>query len=175
MALPGPFLAGQRLTAGQLNDATQKTIASKDVNIIGTLVSGVTTTETTITQFTLGPFDQVAGALYRVSVRAIIQVDPTTNDAEFRMIMRKNTALTGTIIADWNMWRPPFSGAGFLSLPWADFPSVADETVTYYFSVVRFSVAGTTALTVYGHHTSNTPSGVKIERVGYASEYTVVT
>ena len=32
MALPGPFLAGQRLTAGQLNDATQKTITSIDIN-----------------------------------------------------------------------------------------------------------------------------------------------
>lgn len=172
MALPGPFLAGQKLTGGQLNDATQKTITSVDVNVTGAIVSGVNTTETTITQFTLGPFDQVNGALYQVNVRPIIEV--TNADSEFRMIMRKNTALTGTVIADWNMWRLPYAGFAQLRTLWADFPAVADESVTYYFSVVRFT--GTGDLTVYGHHNASaTPSGVKIERTGYASEYTVVT
>lgn len=173
MALPGPFLSGQYVTAGQLNDATQKTIASVDVNILGQIAGPITTTETTITQFTLGPFDQVAGALYQVQMRAIVQQTDVVL-TEFFMIMRKDTPLTGTIVANWNMWRPPAPNAGFLFLGWADFPAVADEAgVTYYFSAVRSSGAGN--LIVYGHHTSDTPSGVKILRTGYASEYAVVT
>lgn len=174
MALPGPFLSGQRLTSGQLNDATQKTIASVDVNILGTLVTGVTTTETTITQFTLGPFDQVAGALYQVQTRVIFE--QTLPSDEFLLIMRKNTALTGTIVANWNMWTVPAGGLAQLFTGWADFPAVSDEIgVTYYFSVIRRPASGAGSLKVYGHHTSDTPSGVKILRTGYSSEYAVVT
>ena len=120
--------------------------------------------------YNLGPFDQVNGALYRVSVRAIIEVtDPT---GEFRMIMRKNTPLVGAIVADWNMSKLPFSGAAQLRTLWADYAASVNESVTYYFWVVRAFGAGN--LTVYGHHTSNTPSGLKIERNGYGSEFTVV-
>lgn len=178
--LPGPFLPGQRVTAGQLNDATQKTIASVDVNIDFPipLVSGVTTTETTVTQFTLGPLDQVAGALYRVDVRANIQQTVATD--EFFMIMRKNTPLTGTIVAGWDMFATTKINGGFWFLGWADFPAIVDEAgVTYYFSVVRVPGIFAGSLIVWGHNPNDTrsitPSGVKISRVGYASEYTVVT
>lgn len=173
MALPGPFLAGQRLTAGQLNDATQKTIAAVDVNIVGELVTGVTTTETTITQFTLGPFDQVAGGLYKVVTRVIFE--QTVADDEFLLKMRKNTPLTGTIVANWNMWSPPAPAKGQLFTGWANFPALINESVTYYFSVIRRPASGTGSIKIYGHHTSDTPSGVSVERVGYGSEFTVVT
>lgn len=176
MALPGPFLAGQRLTAGQLNDATQKTMASVDVNNSPPstpLVTGVTTTETTITQFTLGPFEQVNGGLYVVDTRVIFEQTVATD--EFLLIMRKNTPLTGTIIANWNMWTVPAGGLAQLFTGWADFAAAANESVTYYFSVIRRPASGSGSLKVYGHHTSDTPSGVKIMRSGYASEYAVVT
>jgi hypothetical protein len=172
MALPGPFLPGQRLTAGQLNDATQKTMASVDVNIEGVILDNVTTTETTITQLTLGPFDQRTGALYSVETRIIIQ--QTDASDEFLLIMRKNTPLTGTIIANWNMWRLIENGKGALFHAYADFPGTADESVTYYFSVIRRPASGTGHITIYGHHTSDTPTGAKILRTGYSSEYTVV-
>lgn len=175
MALPGPFLAGQRLTAGQLNDATQKTLASVDANVgspgTGILVSGVGATETNITQFVLGPFDQVDGGLYRVNTRVIREQTVATN--EFRLIMRKNVPLVGAIVADWNMWGTPDPNLAQLFTGWAHYSAIANESVTYFFSVVRSSGAGT--LTVYGHHTSNTPSGVSIERNGYGSEFQVVT
>lgn len=175
--LPGPFLAGQKLTAGQLNDATQKTIQSIDVNIAGTpLVSPVTTTETTITQFTLGPFDQVAGALYRVNVRAIVQQTIATD--EFFMIMRKNTPLTGPIVAGWDMFKLILLNSGFWFNGSADIPATVDESgVTYYFSAVRFTGIG--SWIVWGQNPGNTnsptPSGVQFTRVGYTSEYTVIT
>lgn len=170
MALPGPFLAGQRLTAGQLNDATQKTITSVDINTAGILVSGISTTETTIPQYTLGPITQNTGALYEIRMRSILE--QTNADDEFFMFMRKNTPLTGTIIAEWNIWKPKANGAGFLFLGWADFGATADETVTYYFSLQRFSGGGN--ILAYGNHTSFTPTGLKITRIGYASEHTVV-
>lgn len=172
MALPGPFLAGQRLTAGQLNDATQKTLASVDVNIEGVILDNVTTTETTITQLTLGPFDQVTGGLYTVETRVIIQQTDATD--EFLLNMRKNTPLTGDIVASWNMWRLVANDKADLFHAYADFPGTADESVTYYFSVVRLPATGSGHITIYGHHTSDTPTGCKIMRTGYSSEYTVV-
>lgn len=177
MALPGPFRPGQWLTAGQLNDATQKTIVSVDVNYNGNISGTINTVETTIDRLTLGPMDQVAGALYKVHTRLIMQVD--NDDSEFFIIMRKNTPLTGDIVASWNVWRPPWANFAFLFTGWADFPAVVDEAgVIYYFSMVR-SATGTGNGIIWGHHPnvplSVTPTGVKIERTGYASEYSVVT
>lgn len=177
MSLPGPFLAGQILTAGELNDATQKTITSVDVNTSSPLVTGVTNVETTITQFTLGPIDQVAGALYRINMRTYIQ--QSSHFDEFLMFMRKDTPLTGTIVASWDMFKLPVDNAGFWFLGWADIPATIDESgVTYYFSVDSFSSTPLGNLIVWGHNPSIptvTPSGLVFSRVGYASEYTVVT
>lgn len=178
MALPGPFSPGQRLTAGQLNDATQKTIASVDVNVPspGNISGNVTNVEIDIPRLALGPFDQVAGALYNVHMRTILQ--QTDDTSEFFIIMRKNTPLTGDIIASWDVWKPPAANSGFLFTGWADFPATIDESgVSYYFSMVRFGGTGTAIM--YGHHPNSalgiTPTGVKISRVGYASEHTVVS
>lgn len=177
MVLPGPFLSGQKLTAGQLNDATQKTITSVEVNVSGNISGTVNTVETTIDRLTLGPMDQVAGALYKVHTRLIMQV--SNADSEFFIIMRKNTPLTGDIVASWDVWRPPFADFAFLFTGWADFPAVVDESgVIYYFSMVR-SATGSGNGIIWGHHPidplSVTPTGVKIERTGYASEFSVVT
>lgn len=175
MALPGPFLAGQEITAGEINDATQKTISSIDVNTAGPIVTGVGVTETTITQLTLGPIDQVQGALYKVSPRVIFQ--QSNHLDEFLLLMRKDTPLTGTIVASWDMWRTPTDNGGALFTGWADIPASINETgVMYYFSIDQFAGSGTAI--VYGHWPLSglvvTPTGVSFTRVGYATEYTVV-
>jgi hypothetical protein len=101
--------------------------------------------------------------------------EQTNHLDEFLLIMRKNTPLTGTVIANWNMWSTSTDGLAQLFAGWADFLALANESVTYYFSVIRRPASGSGSIKIYGHHTSDTPSGVAIRRNGYSSEYAVVT
>lgn len=172
MALPGPFLAGQRLTAGQLNDATQKTIQTIEVGIAGIIATTSGATELTIPELTFGPIDLVAGALYRWDVRATLQY-VTSSAQEYNWIIRRDTPLTGTVVSDWVIYNQATTG-GFQFVAWDEFIATADETgVMFYTSIQRLT--GTNTCQVYGQLSGSNRTTQSIKRVGYSSELTVVT
>jgi hypothetical protein len=171
MALPGPFLAGQRVTAGQLNDATQKTLKSIEVGISGVIATTSGTTELNVSQLALGPVDLVFGGLYQWFPRVTVQFSVGTD--EYKMIIRRDTALTGPIVTDWVIYGPRHTG-GYLFSSWDDFESSAvDPGVNYFVSFQR--VLGTGTLTIYGQIDSTNRTGLKLARTGYSSEFQIVT
>lgn len=170
MSLPGPFLAGQRLTAGQLNDATQKTLKSIDIIAAGALYTTSGTTELDLPKFALSAIPQVNGGLYRFDLRIITSQNTLATD-QFSLFIRRDTALTGTIIDEIPIYPPPTVN-GVLLVVWADFPAVADESVNYFLSAKRRSGTGT--FTVYGQLLTSSHSAIKISRVGYSSEFALV-
>lgn len=171
MALPGPFLAGQRLTAGQLNDATQKTLDSVEVGTSGIINSGITTTETNIPKLAMGPIALVAGGLYQVKLRLILQQSVASD--EFLCIVRRDTALTGTVVTEFFIGAP-VTTAGFMMVEWDDFTSASDESgVPFYVSLKRS--AGSGNIQIYGQLNGDNRTGAKLSRVGYSSEFRVVT
>ncbi len=170
MAIPGPFLAGQKLTAGQLNDATQKTIKSIEIGVAGAVYTTSGTTELNMPRFSVGPVSVVNGALYLWNLRLDLQ--NTVGTDVFNLIIRRTTALTGTVISDW-LIRTSSGTVGYSQNYWDDFVSSADESVQYYVSVQRLSGTGT--LSVYGQSSTTNRSGIALRRVGYSSEYQVVT
>jgi len=169
MSLPGPFLAGQRLTAGQLNDATQKMMKSIEVSTAGTINTGIGATEVNITKLALGPIPQVNGGLYRFDMRLVVQNTVGTDD--FVISLRRDTALTGTLIRAWTIFAPQ-NVAVHLWEVWADVPATVTESVNYFVSAKR--TLGTGTLSVYGQFATSTQSGVSCSRNGYASEYAVI-
>lgn len=171
MSLPGPFLAGQRLTAGQLNDATQKTLDSVQVGTAGVVVGGIGATETNVAQMRLGPVDLVAGGLYYFDVSLIFQQTVTTD--EFTMRIRRDTALTGTLVSEWGLY-VALTTAGTRRSLWKDFTSsVADPAVQFFCSFIR--TAGTGTVSIYGSLGSVNKTSVAIRRDGYASEFRTAT
>lgn len=169
MALPGPFLAGQRLTAGQLNDATQKTLRSIEVSAAGSI--GVTsgTTELNLAKLALGPVPQVNGGLYHFDLSLTCQNSVASD--EYHFFLRRDTALTGTLITTFILFATSVtSGRAFVG--WDDVTAAADENVQYYLSVKR--VVGSGTLTVYGQLSSTNRSSLKISRAGYSSEFALV-
>lgn len=173
MSLPGPFLAGQRLTAGQLNDATQKTLDSVSVSVAGGIGTTSGTTELNIPRLALGPVPLVAGGLYRFQIRAILSV--TNNLDAFSMIIRRDTALTGTVISEVLLGaKDPTAGYGFTVAPWVDMPAVLTEpSVSFFFSLKRNLSTGGGTMTIFGQTAVAARSGTAIVRVGYSSEYRV--
>lgn len=172
MALPGPFLAGQRLTAGQLNDATQKTITSQEIGIAGSVATTSGTTQLNVSQLALTPVDLVNGALYSWGVRLILTNTVATDEFSFKI--RRDTPLTGTIISEWIIYRPNQNAGGYFFVNWDDWAASADETaVQFYCSVQR--VTGTGTMSVFGQLGATNRTGVALRRVGYASELVVVT
>lgn len=171
MALPGPFLAGQRLTAGQLNDATQKTIKSVAVGVAGGIGTTSGTTELDIPQLAIGPVDLVAGGLYEWAIRMTVQLNGSAAQG-YNINIRRDTPVTGTVVATWVIYNQAAT-TGSLIVGWADMISTVDETVNFYTSVVRTS--GTNTLTVFGQLSGTNRSGIKLTRTGYSSEHEVVT
>lgn len=173
MSLPGPFLAGQRLTAGQLNDATQKTLDSVAISASGAMVTTVGATEANIPKYALGPVPLVDGGLYRIWIRGLFTT--TVASDSFTIIIRRDTALTGPIIAELAMApQEDTTGLAFTVTDYSDLPSVLDEpAVSFFFSMKRF--AGTGTASAQGMLVGRViQPGSLIERVGYASEYRVV-
>lgn len=172
MALPGPFLAGQRLTAGQLNDATQKTIKTLEVGVGGIIVTTSGTTQSNITQLQFGPIDLVAGALYEWKVNAVCQYN-VAGGQEYQWAIRRDTALTGTIVTDWVIYNQVGTG-GFRFVAWDQFIASSNESgVMFYNSVVR--VNGANTMNVYGQLGTTNRTTMSLMRVGYSSEFQVVT
>lgn len=169
MSLPGPFLAGQRLTAGQLNDATQKTLKSIEVSQAGIIATTSGTTELDVPKLGLGPVPLVNGGLYQFESRFTLQNSNGTD--EYTVRVRRDTALTGAIVTTWVVYAPGTT-AGYLFVDWADVISAADENVQYFTSFQRASGSGT--LSVYGQLSSTNRSGIKMSRAGYSSEFQVV-
>ena len=168
---PQPFLAGQRLTAGQLNDAVEKTLDSVDVAIAGVLATTSGTTELNVSQFALGPVAVDTANLYKLAVRIIGSQTVATD--EFFCRIRRDTPVTGTLIAEWVMYAPGTT-AGFLFTSFADFvPSADNPAINYYLSVAR--AVGTGVLNVWGQLNNRNRSGDSITRIGYAPQYRVVT
>lgn len=172
MALPGPFLAGQRLTAGQLNDATQKTIKTVELGIGGVVATTSGTTELNVPELEIGPVDLVAGALYRFDVRQTLQYTGS-NLQEYNMIIRRDTPLTGTIVSDWVIYHAVSLG-GFQFVVWDEWTQASDESgVTFYTSFQRLNGANT--MQIYGQLSGTNRSTLSLKRVGYSSEFQVVT
>jgi len=171
MAAPAPFLAGQRLTAGQLNDAVEKTLDDASIAVAGGLGTTSGATELNIAKLALGPVSVNTANLYSLQARIICSQSAATD--EFLMRIRRDTALTGALVAEFNMYAPGTTN-GFLFTSWSDFvPAVNNTAVSYYFSFLRFAGAGT--LSVWGQLNTQNRSGTKITRVGYASQFRVVT
>lgn len=171
MALPGPFLAGQRLTAGQLNDATQKTLQTVQVAQSGIIGTTSGTTELNLPKMAMGPFDLVAGGLYRVDVRLTLQYT-TANNQEYNLLIRRDTPLTGTVVVDWVIY-PAVNLSGFTFTAWAEFVSTIDDPgVQLYASVQRLN--GSNTMQVYGQLSGTNRSTLSTKRVGYSSELVVV-
>lgn len=172
MALPGPFLAGQRLTAGQLNDATQKTLKTIEVGTAGVIGTTSGATELNIPQLAIGPVDLVAGALYRFDVRMTLQYVTAANQ-EYNMIIRRNTALTGPIVSDWVIY-PAVGLAGFQFVAWDEFTSpINDPAVQFFTSFQRLN--GVNTMQIYGQLSGTNRSTMSLKRTGYSSECQVVT
>jgi hypothetical protein len=169
VSLPGPFLAGQRLTAGQLNDATQKTLKSISISAAGVINTTAGTTELNIPKLALGPIPQVNGGLYRFEPRLIVQNSVGTDDFELRL--RRDTALTGTIVKSWFLYGPQHVGVHHWQI-WADIPATVTEDVNYFVSLRR--TAGTGTLSLYGQVGSSDASGIAAVRSGYSSEFAVI-
>lgn len=168
---PQPFLAGQRLAAGALNDAVEKMLDSATVGIAGSLAVTSGTTELNISQLALGPVAVNTANLYKLAVRMIGQQSVALD--EFLVRIRRDTALTGALVAEWNVYAP-VTTQGFLFTSWSDFvPAVTNPAVQYFFSVVRTSGSGT--LTVYGQLSVQNRSGISISRAGYAPQFRIVT
>lgn len=170
MALPGPFLAGQRLTAGQLNDATQKTLKTVEVGTSGIIGTTSGTTELNIAKLGFGPVPMVNGGLYTFGVHLILQM-VTSGAQEYLCTIRRDTALTGTVVAQWTIYNQVGTG-GFSFTNWQDVPWSADENVTFFVSFQRLTGANT--MNIYGQITTVARSGSKVARSGYASEYSLV-
>jgi hypothetical protein len=169
--MTGPFLAGQRLTAGQLNDATQKTLDEVEISTAGALQTTSGTTELNITKLVLGPVDLVAGGLYSLEPQLILNNSVATD--EFLFKVRKNTPLTGTLIAEMSIWRPNTT-LGYSFVTYDDFASAADDpAVTLYCSLVR--ATGTGTCTIYGQFNTLSRTSMKITRIGYSSALRVVS
>lgn len=172
MALPGPFLAGQKLTAGQLNDATQKTIKTIEVGTVGIIATTSGTTELDVPLLSMGPIDLVAGALYQFSVRMTLQYVTATNQ-EYNMIIRRNTALSGPVVSDWVIY-PAVDLSGFQFIAWDEFVSpISESGVMYYTSFQRLN--GSNTMHIYGQISGTNRSSISLKRVGYSSEHQVVT
>lgn len=168
---PQPFLAGQRLTAGQLNDAVEKTLDSVDLGVAGTIATTSGTTELNIPQFALGPVSVNTANLYQLAVRLICS--QTVASDEFFCRIRRDTPVTGTLVAEWVMYAPAVT-TGFLFTSFADFvPAGTNPAINYYLSVARF--AGSGVLNVWGQLNNRNRSGDSITRIGYAAQYRVVT
>lgn len=169
--MANPFLAGQRLTAGQLNDATEKTLKSVEVGISGAIHTGIVGTEVNITKMALGPVALVNGGLYGFSIKLLYAL--TVGTDQFNLIIRRNTALTGPVVTDWVI-PPPGTTATVLFSGWDDIISALNEpAVQYYVSIARLFGSG--SCSVYGQSSTTNRSGVKLVRTGYSSEYTVAT
>lgn len=168
---PQPFLAGQRLTAGQLNDAVEKTLDSAEVGVAGSIAVTSGTTELNIPQMAIGPVALVAGGLYRWDIRLTLQASVTTDTFRFRI--RRDTALTGTVVTDWSL--PAANTLGVTAFSsWDNFiSSVADPTVSYFVSLTRTSGSGT--LTLFGQTSTTERTGIKLARDGYSAQFRVVT
>jgi hypothetical protein len=172
MALPGPFLAGQRLTAGQLNDATQKTLKTVQVGIGGIIGTTSGTTELNIPELEIGPVDLVAGGLYRFDVRQTLQYT-VANNQEYNMIIRRDTPLVGPLVVDWVIY-PAVNLSGFTFTVWGEFISTVDDPgVTFYTSFQRLN--GSNTMQIYGQLSGTNRSTLSLKRVGYSSEFEVVT
>ena len=170
MAIPGPFLAGQRLTAGQLNDATQKTIKTIEVGTSGIIGTTSGTTELNVSKLGFGPCAMVNGGLYTFGVHLILQY-VTSAAQEYLCTIRRDTALTGTVIAQWTIYNQASTG-GFSFTNWQDVPWSADENVNFFMSFQRLTGANT--MNIYGQITTIARSGAKVARSGYSSEYSLV-
>lgn len=168
---PEPFLAGQRLTAGQLNDAVEKMLDSVTVGVAGGLGNTSGTTELNISQLALGPVAVDTANQYKLNLRMIGSQSVGTD--EYFARVRRDTALTGALVAEWAMYAPGTT-AGFLFTSWSDFvPAVTNPAVSYFFSVVRGSGSG--SLTVWGQLNTQNRSGISISRAGYAPQFRIVT
>lgn len=168
---PQPFLAGQRLAAGQLNDAVEKTLDSVEVGVAGAIATTAGTTELNITQMAIGPVALVAGGLYRWDIRLTLQATVATDTYRFRI--RRDTALTGTVVTDWSIPAANTTGVtAFVS--WDNYiSSVVDPAVSYFASLTR--TTGTGTLTLYGQTSTTERTGIKLARDGYSAQFRVVT
>jgi|SRR5215510_3647822 len=170
MALPGPFLAGQRLTAGQLNDATQKTLDEVQVSTPGALQTTSGTTELNITSLQMNPIDLVAGGLYSFEPQLILNNSVATDEFLFRV--RRDTPVTGTLVGEMSIWRPNTT-LGYSFVTYDDFTSsIDDPAVQFYCSLVR--ATGTGTCTIHGQFNTLSRTSMKITRIGYSSEFRVV-
>jgi hypothetical protein len=169
MSLPGPFLAGQRLKAGALNDATQKTLKSVEISATGALYTTSGTTELNIPRLALSNIPQVNGGLYGFDVRLV--VNQTVLVANYSFFIRRDTALTGTIIAEIPLFAPPSLNGELLST-WTDVAATLNENVNYFASLKQ--TAGTGTMTLFGQLNTAIRTGIKISRVGYSSEFAVI-
>lgn len=165
-----PFLAGQRLTAGQLNDATEKTLKSIEVGQAGVLAVTSGTTELNIPKMAVGPVALVAGGLYRWDVRMTLQATVVSDTYQFRI--RRDTPLTGTVVTDWAIQSANTLNVTTFASWDSMVSSVLDPAVTYYCSLMRSSGTGT--LTLYGQTSTTERTGIKLARDGYAAEFSVV-
>lgn len=166
----GPFLPGQKLKAGQLNDATQKTVDSLAVGISGAIVSGITT-ETNIPQLALGPVDLAAGGLYSFNPSLILQNSVSTDEFAFRV--RRDTPVTGTLVAELEIFRPLHTlGYEFESYALASFLAT-ESNISFYCSLARTN--GTGNITIYGLFGGLARTQMSMVRVGYGSAFRVVT
>lgn len=168
---PQPFLAGQRITAGQLNDAVEKTLESVEVGIAGIVATTSGTTELDVSQLAMGPVSVTTANLYRNSIRLIGSQSVATD--EFFCRIRRDTPVTGALVTEWVMYAPGTTN-GFLFSSWSDFiPAVSNTAVNYYLSVARF--AGSGVLNVWGQLNNQNRSGISVVRSGYGAQYRLVT
>src|SRR5690606_16888961 len=118
MTQPGPFLAGQRVRANQINEAVRRCLQSVEAVISGTIASGIGGTETNITDLAVGPVDLVSGALYRFDLRATLQNSVGTD--EFALRIRRDTPVTGPLISEAIAYGPRHTG-GYSFVTWREF------------------------------------------------------
>ena len=169
--MTAPFLAGQRVTAGQLNDAVQKTLQSIEVGIAGGIATTAGATELDIPELAVGPVDLVGGALYAWEIR--LATTRTSATDLFNVIIRRDTPLTGTVISDWIIPAAPAT-TSYVFTAWDDMISAIDDPgVQFYTSIQRLSGGGT--ITVAGQLSGSNRSGIKLVRTGYSSAFQVVT
>jgi hypothetical protein len=139
------------------------------VSTSGTINTGINTTETNIAKLALGPVSVVNGELYRINMR-FIRTNSVSTD-EFAMKIRKGTALTGTQIGEWALYRPGHSAGNLFTSDFIWAPTVTEST-SIFFSIVRTS--GTGNVDVYGSVNSFTQSGASISRAGLGVLHRVV-
>ncbi len=136
------FLAGEVLTAGELNAALtavdQELVDSIVTNVAATQVTSGTT-ELTLTRLQMPSLAVDSTQLYRTDL-AIVSTRTVATD-EFAFRIRETTAGSGTIVGEVIMWGDATASRQLRgSIFWSP---TATATATYHMSVVRNAGTGT--------------------------------